>query len=115
MRVVNYYAVLGVRENADAATIRRAFKSQARRYHPDVGRGSSTAKFCAISEAYGVLADPQRRREHDINLAWRRSRTNVVPEPLIPNQATGRQQLSAAEEQFVAFLELLELAFMFHW
>ncbi len=37
---MNYYLVLGVQHEADAATIRGAFRALARRYHPDAGEGS---------------------------------------------------------------------------
>jgi DnaJ domain len=65
----NYYAVLKVPENGDPAAIRHAFGVLARSYHPDAGSGSSAQRFRDVAEAYGVLSDPQRRREHDLDLA----------------------------------------------
>jgi DnaJ-class molecular chaperone len=79
----NYYAVLRVPEDADPATIRHAYRVLAHRYHPDAGSGSSPQKFRDATEAYDVLSDPERRHEHDIDLARRRllfaSTMRVIP------------------------------------
>lgn len=82
----NRYAILRVPETADAAAIRRAFKALARRYHPDAGKGSSAQKFRDVAEAYSVLSDPRRRREHDSDLARSRAHFDLIPEPLIPEK-----------------------------
>ena len=88
MVVRNQYAVLHVPEDADPATIRHAYRVLARRYHPDANVGSSAPKFRDVTEAYDVLIDPQRRREHDIDLARSRAHSRVRPEPLIPDRPT---------------------------
>jgi len=62
---MDYYLVLGVAEDADEETIRSAFRLLARRYHPDVGPGSSPVEFQRAREAYETLADPERRRCYD--------------------------------------------------
>ena len=82
----NQYAVLHVPEDANPAAIRHAYRTLVRRYHPDAGIGSSAQKFQDATEAYDVLIDPQRRREHDIDLARSRAYPNVQPEPLIPDR-----------------------------
>lgn len=48
---MDYYVVLGIAEDADEETIRSAFRALPRRYHPDVGAGSSPVQFiyCMIS------------------------------------------------------------------
>lgn len=84
----NQYAVLHVPKDADPAAIRHAYRVLARRYHPDAGIGSSAQKFGDVTEAYDVLIDPQRRREHDIDLARSRAQPHVQPEPLIPETLT---------------------------
>jgi curved DNA-binding protein CbpA len=56
---MNYYVVLGIAEDADDQTIRSAFRALARRYHPDVGAGSSLIEFQRGREAYETLADPK--------------------------------------------------------
>jgi curved DNA-binding protein CbpA len=73
---VDYYVVLGVAEDASEETIRSAFRTLARRFHPDVGAGSSPAEFQRAREAYETLVDPERRRRYDRGL--RASRAQAV-------------------------------------
>ena len=80
----SYYAVLRVSEDADLAAIRHAYRTLVRRFHPDAGIGSSAQKFREVTEAYDVLSDPQRRHDHDVDLARSRVHSRVQPEPLIP-------------------------------
>jgi molecular chaperone DnaJ len=63
----DYYGALGVKKNASADEIRKAFRKLARKYHPDVNPGDKTAeeKFKAISEANDVLSDPKKRKIYD--------------------------------------------------
>ena len=66
MTYLNYYKVLGIQQNATEVDIRRAYRTLARRYHPDVNPGSESAeKFKAIAEAYRVLSNTTQRSEHD--------------------------------------------------
>lgn len=64
---VDYYKVLGVDRNADEKAIKSAYRSLARKYHPDVNPGdpNAEAKFKEISEAYAVLSDKERRAHYD--------------------------------------------------
>lgn len=84
----NYYAVLCVPEDANPAAIRHAYRILVRRFHPDAGVGSSAQKFREVTEAYGVLSDPQRRQDHDVELARSRTHSRIQPEPLIPETPT---------------------------
>src|SRR5919202_314083 len=63
----DYYGVLGVKKNASAEDIRKAFRKLARKYHPDVNPGDKAAeeKFKAISEANDVLSDAKKRKIYD--------------------------------------------------
>jgi curved DNA-binding protein len=62
----NYYEVLGVDRNASADELQRAFRSLARKYHPDVNKDpSAEEQFKEINEAYHVLADPGTRARYD--------------------------------------------------
>lgn len=63
----DYYATLGVKKNASAEEIRKAFRKLARKYHPDVNPGDKTAeeKFKQISEANDILSDPKKRKIYD--------------------------------------------------
>lgn len=63
----DYYGILGVKKNASADEIRKAFRKLARKYHPDVNPGNKQAeeKFKEISEANDVLSDPKKRKIYD--------------------------------------------------
>ena len=61
---VNYYEVLGVRREASQTEIRNAYRALAKERHPDHPSGS-TEDFARLQEAHAVLADPNRRRQHD--------------------------------------------------
>ncbi|MDD5456688.1 MAG: molecular chaperone DnaJ [Candidatus Margulisbacteria bacterium] len=62
----DYYAVLGINKNATDAEIKSAFRSLARKYHPDVNKDhTSQEKFKEINEAYQVLSDADKRRKYD--------------------------------------------------
>jgi len=62
----DYYEVLGVPRDADAKTIKDAFRQLARRYHPDIStEPDAERRFKEIAEAYGVLSDPARRASYD--------------------------------------------------
>jgi len=60
---MDYYSTLGVPRNADAKTIKTAYKKLASKHHPD--KGGDEAQFKLVSEAYEVLSDPQKRQQHD--------------------------------------------------
>ena len=60
----DYWAVLGLEPGADAASMKRAFRAQARRWHPDLNGNDPIAeeRFKLVNEAYAVLSDPRRRQ-----------------------------------------------------
>ncbi|MGA3036042.1 MAG: molecular chaperone DnaJ [Vulcanimicrobiaceae bacterium] len=64
---VDYYDVLGVERGASETDIKRAYRSLARKYHPDVATDKTAAEshFKEINEAYSVLSDPQKRQMYD--------------------------------------------------
>ena len=63
----DYYEVLGVSKDADDATIKKAYRALAKKYHPDMNPGDAEAekKFKEASEAYAVLSDSEKRRQYD--------------------------------------------------
>ncbi|GHS88575.1 molecular chaperone DnaJ [Actinomycetota bacterium] len=63
----DFYAVLGVAKDADAATIKKAYRKLARSMHPDhnPGDAKAEAKFKEVGEAYSVLSDPEQRQQYD--------------------------------------------------
>lgn len=63
----DYYEVLGVDRGADDATLKKAYRKLAKKYHPDMNPGDAEAekKFKEATEAYGVLSDPEKRKAYD--------------------------------------------------
>ena len=63
----DYYEVLGVERGADDATLKKAYRKLAKKYHPDMNPGDkeAEAKFKEATEAYSVLSDPEKRRTYD--------------------------------------------------
>ena len=63
---VDYYALLDVARNATQDEIKKAFRKQALKYHPDRNQEpGAEAQFKAVNEAYGILSDESRRGRYD--------------------------------------------------
>ena len=66
MQFQDYYKTLGVARDADEQTIKKAYRGQARKFHPDVNKsGDAEERFKAVNEAYQVLSDPEKRQQYD--------------------------------------------------
>ncbi len=63
----DFYAILGVPQDADQAAIKKAYRKLARKHHPDqnAGDAGSEKRFKDIGEANAVLSDPKQREEYD--------------------------------------------------
>jgi WD40 repeat protein len=89
-RPENYYAILGVPLDADADTLKRAYRQLARRYHPDLAGPGSEVEMKRINRAYAVLNDPEQRRNYDTVIGgvidMRRARTRPQPHVFDPTE-----------------------------
>jgi len=67
MEYKDYYNILGVKKNATADEIKKAFRKLAKKYHPDKNKGNAQAeeKFKEIGEANEALSDPEKRKKYD--------------------------------------------------
>ncbi|NTW28504.1 MAG: molecular chaperone DnaJ [Coriobacteriia bacterium] len=59
----NYYDLLGIKKDATADEVKKAFRRLARKHHPDAG--GDEEKFKEINEAYEVLSDAEKRAQYD--------------------------------------------------
>lgn len=66
MEFKDYYKILEVPRDADQATIKKAYRRLARKYHPDVSKEhEAEARFKEVNEANEVLSDPEKRQAYD--------------------------------------------------
>ena len=84
MKFQDYYETLGVARDADADTIKKAYRKLALKWHPDRHQGGkeehAEAKFKHISEAYEVLSDPKKRAKYDkFGRNWRQGQDFEPP------------------------------------
>lgn len=66
MEFKDYYATLGIKPEATADEVKRAYRKAARKYHPDVSKEKNAeARFKEVGEAYEVLSDAEKRAHYD--------------------------------------------------
>lgn len=92
----DYYQILQIPPEAGSEEIKKAYRHLALKYHPDKNPGQAWAeeKFKLVSEAYGVLIDPQKRQQYD------RQRQEK------PTPTTGRGEFSFSQEEI--FQDLMQ-------
>ena len=63
----DFYEILGISRNADAAEIKKAYRKKAIEFHPDKNPGDAVAEdnFKKAAEAYEILSDPQKKAKYD--------------------------------------------------
>jgi len=67
MEFIDYYKILEIDKSATIAEIKKAYRKQARKYHPDLNPNNKEAelKFKRLNEANEVLSDPEKRKKYD--------------------------------------------------
>lgn len=67
MAFIDYYKILGVDKNIPQKDVREAYRKRAKQFHPDLHPNDpkAKAKFQALSEAYDVIGNPEKRRLYD--------------------------------------------------
>jgi curved DNA-binding protein len=66
MKYKDYYAALGIKRNASADEIKKAYRKLAHKYHPDVSKDpEGEEKFKVVAEAYETLKNPEKRAAYD--------------------------------------------------
>jgi len=115
--VLDPYAVLGVPPDADAETIRNAYRRLAQRYHPDkVGdrgadaRALAESRMRALNAAYDILGDPEKRRAFDARRPRARPSPAKVWEAYVA--ATRSEELSRRTVHLFAMLGALIFVLM---
>ena len=75
----DYYKTLGVDKNANAAEIKKAYRKQAMKYHPDHNKDSkdAEAKFKEVNAAYDVLKDDDKRAAYDRSIRLKAGNDNA--------------------------------------
>ena len=101
----NYYKILGIGKDASQKEIKSAYRSLAKKHHPDVTGKKNDEQFKNIQEAYSTLSNPEKRSNYDAYLGAsvqvhiktsnaRKSHfvRNISPEPLIPRNSIYRDE-----------------------
>ena len=101
---LDYYELLQISPNADLDTIHRVYRLLAQRLHPDNQATGDSERFRALTEAYQVVGDPERRAQYDVHRPERQQeRSRLISEAL-------RAQNDVESEQLLR-LTLLELLY----
>ncbi len=79
----DFYKVLGVSQDASAQDIKKAYRAKAKKFHPDRNPGDKKAEsaFKEIGEAYGILSDPEQRKQYDAIRAMGSGRARFTSGP----------------------------------
>ncbi len=108
MEKKTYYMILGVSRTESSRGIRAAYRDLAKKLHPDVAGAQATRAFQEVTEAYGVLSDPQQRREYNNKL---RRGGEIVPvrhsaaEPMVRQPVSIVGQPESIRPSFEAMYE----------
>jgi curved DNA-binding protein CbpA len=100
---IDHYEVMQISPNADPDTVHRVYRLLAQRLHPDNRETGNDAQFRALTAAYEVLCDPERRAQYDVlHAGQRRDRWR-----LISNGANAENDFETEQQVRLTVLEVL--------
>ncbi|HOU15429.1 MAG TPA: J domain-containing protein [Anaerolineae bacterium] len=86
--IKDYYAILGIPQNATAEQVRAAYRHMARINHPDINTAPDAGeRFREVNEAYEILGDPEKRKAYDFFAVANSETPTVTPPPAPPYPA----------------------------
>lgn len=104
----DYYRILGLPDGSDEAAIRKAYRSLAKQFHPDVNSSvTAREKFIEINEAYSYLIDPAKRNSHTVG-EWKHAEYETDEYKRIRDELRAKAREKAeriAEQSRKRFLE----------
>jgi hypothetical protein len=99
-RKITFYTILGVAEDADAKTIKAAYRRWAKKYHPDVcDLPDATEYFKRINKAWMCLGDTGKRRKYDDALRRTREAAKTEEESIPPNWSWSPEQEASSSNK----------------
>lgn len=110
----DYYLILGINPAATQKEIKAAYRSLARKYHPDVNSGNRQAeeRFKEIGEAYSVLSDENKRKQYNIlrgiDISPKKSSANAGQQTKKQAEEAYTQQKSKANRSSESYKKTLE-------
>lgn len=111
--MINYYEVLEVSKNASIEVIEKAYKTLAKKYHPDLqeaeNKNEAEEKMKKINEAYEILSDQTKRNSYDEKLEAFLQRQNYVQQVQPQQNKTTVDNKNQANENYVDLNEYMNL------
>jgi curved DNA-binding protein len=109
MNYKDYYQILGVPRNASLTEIKRGYRQQARRYHPDVSHeANAEQRFKDVQEAYAVLKDATKRSAYDqLGAHWQAGQAFHPP----PNEQARDERVKFSSDDIDQFSDFFASLF----
>jgi curved DNA-binding protein CbpA len=114
-QAMNLYDVLGVKQDASPDAIRRAYRTLAKRFHPDAHPNDKEAgeRFREVAQAYEILSDPRRRRQYDLTQPEKETEgSNVELASFRRNRGRGFIDALRRGTSWAAVISILALALL---
>ena len=103
---MNHYQTLGIKQTADIGEIKKAYRTLAKKYHPDKNLGDETAskKFVEIAQAYEILSDEKTRATYDKTLGnFNDSKGNAFDNNTNKGQTFNPKDIKVSKDDFENF------------